>query len=218
MTNGRSDREIARERADSVRNMSDIVVYSDASGREDHLGTAIVALNDQEEVVESQQVQVGPMERWSVHVAELIGIFYAVDMVFKLAHRRTNVGDGVRSTATISCDSRSALQTIQNPSNKSGQRIVHAIIQAASEVQAENIRLRLRWIPEHCGNVGNDAADRLAKEAAQPGKTHPFQRAGDSRARADRMPEAPNAAGGIEKESRGRDEQRVEPAGRLKRR
>ena len=57
------DREIARERADSVRNMSDIVVYSDASGREGHLGAAIITLNSNEEVVESKQIQVGPMER-----------------------------------------------------------------------------------------------------------------------------------------------------------
>ncbi|KAJ6016452.1 reverse transcriptase [Penicillium herquei] len=115
------------------------------------------------------------MERWSVHVAELIGIFYAVDMVFKLAHQRTNLENGVPTTATILCDSRSALQAIQNPKNKSGQRIVHAIIQATSETQAENIKLRLQWMPGHCENTGNDTADRLAKEAARPGKTHHFR-------------------------------------------
>jgi hypothetical protein len=131
------DRETARERAASAKDRSDIIVYSDASGCEDHLGTAIAALNDNEEVMESQQVQVGPMDRWSVHVAELIGIFYAVDMVFRLAHQRTNVVDGVHTTATILCDSRSALQAIQNVKDKSGQHIVHAILQAAAEVQGE---------------------------------------------------------------------------------
>ncbi|KUM55793.1 hypothetical protein ACN42_g11443 [Penicillium freii] len=86
------DREAARERAESTRNTSDIVVYSDASGREGHLGATIIALNDDDEATESQQIQVGPMDRWSVHVAELIGIFYAVNIVFKLVHQRPIVG------------------------------------------------------------------------------------------------------------------------------
>jgi hypothetical protein len=30
-------------------------------------------------------------------------------------------------------------------------------------------------MPGHCDNPGNDAADRLAKDAACPGKTHPFR-------------------------------------------
>jgi hypothetical protein len=35
--------------------------------------------------------------------------------------------------------------------------------------------LRLQWIPGHCSNTGNDAADRLAKEAVGSHKSHPFQ-------------------------------------------
>ena len=118
------DREIASERAEAARNTSDIVVYSDASGRKGHLGAAIVTLDDDDEVMEAQQIQVGPMDRWSVHVAELIGIFYAISMVLKVAHQRSAVGNGVHATATILCDSRSALQAIQNVRNRSGQRIV----------------------------------------------------------------------------------------------
>ncbi|KAI2734534.1 hypothetical protein DTO013E5_9920 [Penicillium roqueforti] len=170
-----SDRESATERAGTVRSMSTIVVYSDASGREDHLGAAAVALGNNLEVIESQQVQVGPMDRWSVHVAELIGIFYAVSIVFKISNQRPRTEHKGKTTATILCDSRSALQAIQNPGNKSGQCIIHAILQAATEVQAKGIALRLQWIPGHCDNPGNDAVDRLAKDAASPGKTHPFR-------------------------------------------
>jgi ribonuclease HI len=169
-----SDRESAIERAETARSISDIVVYSDASGREGHLGAAVVALDDNLQVIESQQVQVGPVDRWSVHVAELIGIFYAISMVFKIAYQRPSL-DSRQKTATILCDSRSALQATQNPRNKSGQRIVHAILQAATEIQVEGIALRLQWVPGHCNNSGNDAADRLAKDAACPGKNHPFR-------------------------------------------
>ncbi|KAJ9484061.1 hypothetical protein VN97_g9328 [Penicillium thymicola] len=127
------------------------------------------------QIIESQQVQVGPMGRWSVHVAELIGIFYAVGTVFKINHQRPRTENGETMYATILCDSRSALQAIQNPGNKSGQRIIHAILQAATEVQTSGIALCLQWIPGHCDNPGNDTTDRLAKEAASPGKTHPFR-------------------------------------------
>ena len=74
------DRETARDRAGTIRSTSDIIIYSDASGREGYLGAAAVALNDSLEITESQQVQVSPIDRWSVHVAELIGIFYAISL------------------------------------------------------------------------------------------------------------------------------------------
>ena len=82
------DREVAREKAKTIRATAEVVVYSDASGRQGHLGAAIVALDDNTEVTESQQIQVGPMDRWSVHAAELIGIFYAISSVYKQAHQR----------------------------------------------------------------------------------------------------------------------------------
>lgn len=69
----------------------------------------MVALNENDEVIESQQVQVGPMERWSVHIAELISIFYAVNIVFKVAHKRSNTLNGFPVTTTILYNSRSAL-------------------------------------------------------------------------------------------------------------
>jgi hypothetical protein len=50
------DRETARERAETARITSAIVVYSDASAREGHLGAAAVTLDSNLQVIESQQV------------------------------------------------------------------------------------------------------------------------------------------------------------------
>jgi hypothetical protein len=107
------DREVARQRAETVQLTSDIVVYSDASGRDGHLGAAVVALDDDQKIVEFRQVQMGPMDRWSVHIAELIDIFHGLSTVFKISRQRSGHTGGRSTTATILCDSRSALQAIQ---------------------------------------------------------------------------------------------------------
>ena len=168
------DREIAMERAEAARSSSDIVVYPNASGRQGRLGAAAAVLDDSLETIEKLQVQVRPMDRWSVHAAELIGILYAINIINKVAlQRRRSTGVRVRST-TILSDSMSALQAIQNPGNKSGQQIIYAILQAARNTKTHGIVVRLQWIPGHCETPGNDTADQLAKEAAIPGKTHPF--------------------------------------------
>ncbi|KAI2736048.1 hypothetical protein DTO013E5_9203 [Penicillium roqueforti] len=168
------DREMETQRAEDIQSNPDIVAYLDASGRQGHLGAAAVILNNNLEVSKSLQSQVGPMDRWSVHAAELIGILQAINLIneFAFEHRRST-GEQFR-LATILSDSIPALQAIQNPGNKSGQQIIYAIIQAATNIKIHGVTIRLQWLPGHCAAPGNDSADCLAKKAAIPGKTHTF--------------------------------------------
>jgi hypothetical protein len=62
-----------------------------------------------------------------------------------------------------------------NPSNKSGQHIIHSILTAAESLTAYNVRLRLQWVPGHSDNLGNDAADRMAKAAVGSDEPHRFR-------------------------------------------
>jgi hypothetical protein len=55
-------REAVRENAETVMSTSDIVIYSDASGREGHLGVTVVVLDDNQNIIESRQVQAGGID------------------------------------------------------------------------------------------------------------------------------------------------------------
>lgn len=61
------------------KSTSDNTVYSDASGLENHLGTAKVAFYGNQETIDPEQIPVGPMDRQSVHVTEPTIIFYAIN-------------------------------------------------------------------------------------------------------------------------------------------
>jgi ribonuclease HI len=162
--NIKPDRDKASENATTLLASPGTVIYLDTSGQKGHLRAAAVMLNENQGVADSQQVSIASMANWSVHAAELIGIFYAVSLVLKTARLRpTDETTPEHKTRTILCDNMSALQAIKNPHNNSRQQIIYAILQAASELKAQGIPLRLQWIPGHSNNPGNNAADSLAK-------------------------------------------------------
>jgi hypothetical protein len=72
----------------------------------------------------------------------IIGI---MPLVYKITSKKQGPSKTAgNDTATILCNSKSALQAIRKPSNKSGQRIINAILQAASEIKARRTTLRLQ--------------------------------------------------------------------------
>jgi hypothetical protein len=115
------DREVAMEKAEVRRSISDVVIYSDASGRPGHLEAAAAAIDEMQQTTDRVQIQVGSMDRWSVHAAELIGIPYAIKIINQVAVRRWTASHSRVIFATIFSDSILALQASQNLGNKSGQ-------------------------------------------------------------------------------------------------
>lgn len=170
-----TDREEASEKAAALLDTPDAVVYSDASATGGQTGAAAVMLDQNQKITQSRQISVGPTTHWSIHAAELIGIHQAIEVITDKVSRGQMVGRPQSQTLTILSDSQSALQAIIRPSNKSGQHIVHTILEATKSLAAHNVRLRLQWIPGHSDNPGNDAADRMAKAAVGSDEPHRFR-------------------------------------------
>jgi ribonuclease HI len=170
--------EIAQDKEQAARQLERAledpshVAYTDASARDSGLGAAAVILNHRHEVVQSTKMSVGRAQQWTIHTAELIAIRCALRMV---AQQRLQIAEQSRSTSfTIVSDSKSALQALAKPSNRSGQHIVYDIISITAELRRRNIGIRLLWTPGHHGTPGNEKADELAREAVGAHQDHPF--------------------------------------------
>ncbi|ODM15241.1 hypothetical protein SI65_09182 [Aspergillus cristatus] len=76
-------------------------------------------------------------------------------------------------TAIIFTDNQAAIQACSAPGRPSGQYILSEITCTASRLQECGWDIQLYWLPGHEGIYGNECADALAKEAANPPAPNP---------------------------------------------
>ncbi|XP_018395313.1 PREDICTED: uncharacterized protein LOC108773860 [Cyphomyrmex costatus] len=90
-------------------------------------------------------------EAWAIHQALILALVAGYSKIY------------------IFSDSRSVLQAISSHRLINGNYIIHKIKQVLLQLEHSNIDCFLFWIPSHKGILGNELADRAAKEACVDG-------------------------------------------------
>ncbi|CAH2218226.1 jg13488 [Pararge aegeria aegeria] len=132
------------------------LIYTDGSKIEGKVGAAVSVWD---RGVETRAIKLKLEPYCTVFQAELL----AIDRATQWARNNT------KSEYCILSDSRSALDLIK--SGKVSHPLAHSIRRNIGAVQAQGRSIKLCWIKAHVGNVGNERADALAKEAALNTKT-----------------------------------------------
>jgi ribonuclease HI len=94
------------------------------------------------------------------HRAELIAVAKAVATVQYLNKRRSRV-----QMVHIYTDCQSVLDVLARPRQQSNQALVDEILEGIRVMESHGRRLAFHWVPAHSGVRGNEAANRLAREA-----------------------------------------------------
>ena len=140
-------------------------LYTDGSGIDGHVGSAALVLTTpnvpDSPILHQRAEYLGKDTEKTVYAAELQGIYLALQIL----HASPEIHN---TKAVIFADNQSALKTVRNPGDTSGQYILAALLQLMEEV-AKTTEIELRWTPAHHGIPGNEAADKAAKEAARRG-------------------------------------------------
>ena len=96
----------------------------------------------------------------TVYAAELQGVSLALKIAQEYAQR-----NGSRRKIAIYTDNQAAIWSIAKAEGRTGAYILEEISRKVQELQCGGRTVTVRWIPAHVGIVGNEAADRAAKEA-----------------------------------------------------
>ncbi len=130
-----------------------LLFYTDGSGINGKIGAVEVGPTI------TRNAFLGPSDSFTVHSGELYGISFATEMSLE-AHTEPQV-------VIICVDSQAAIRAAGSPKNKSGQHIMRQIVQAIDRLRQSGSTVEIHLVPVHIAFCGNEAADKLAKEATR---------------------------------------------------
>ncbi|GIX83503.1 uncharacterized protein CDAR_83501 [Caerostris darwini] len=126
---------------------SGIQIFTDESKLDQRIGSAFAVYQEGEEV---SHFSFRLNDEATVYLAELNAIELAVD--YSLEHNFAKVD--------IITDSRSVLQALSNPSSS-----CPLIWRLKNKLKNGNTDISLKWTRAHVGTLGNESADKHAKQA-----------------------------------------------------
>jgi len=150
--------EAAREHQQQLSKISaqDLIIYTDGSGHNGHVGAAIYSPTTR--VTRGEYI--GTEDTHNVYAAELTAVQMAVALFEEKIEEYAN--------AYIFADNQAAIQAVGSPSRQSGQYIVEDILDTVDRVYRTKpaCNIHIEWVPGHKGVEGNEKADQAAKAAA----------------------------------------------------
>ena len=138
--------------------IADFKVFSDGSGQEDGVGaSAVLYRKGFIRPVKTIQLFLGLKTKLNTYEAEAAGALLAIWIV-------RNTPETIGKTVSLYIDNQATIMALAGAKTTSRQHLISSTSIAANELPC---KLTVRWISSHSKVRGNEAADKLAKEAAQ---------------------------------------------------
>jgi ribonuclease HI len=138
---------------------ADFKIYTDGSNHDGGVGAAAVMVKkDNPRPVKSLKARLGSVTEHNSHEAEIVGGILAMALI-------TATPETSHKRVSIYLDSQAFVATSTHPKATSGQYLLQDF---SAEANSSRAKIKVRWISGHSGVRGNEHADKLAKEAAEP--------------------------------------------------
>ena len=127
----------------------------------DNLGaSAILYKKGFVQPVKTMKAFLGPKTKHNTYEAEAVGVLLPTWIT-------RNTPETIGKIVSLYIDNQAIVMALAGAKTTSGQYLINSVIMAANELPC---KLTVRWISSHSEVRGNEAVDRLAKEAGQVGR------------------------------------------------